>query len=301
MAPVDRIMAIVGPTAAGKSALSISLAQRLGDAEIISIDSMQIYRGMDIGTAKLAPGERGAVPHHLLDILDVTEPATVAEFQVWARELIADCHRRGVVPILVGGSALYMRAVLDDFEFPGTDPAIRARWDRRLVDLGAGALHAELAAIDAEAAAQILPTNGRRIVRALEVIELTGKPYAATLPTLEYAFDNVSVVGVDVPRPLLDQRIKERVDLMWQLGLVDEVRTLVHQGLKEGRTARRALGYSQVLRFLAGEATEDEAHEATVVGTRRFARKQDSWFRKDPRITWIPYDNPQWVDHALES
>ncbi len=301
MAPVDPIMAIVGPTAAGKSALSILLAQRLEAAEIISIDSMQIYRGMDIGTAKLAPGKRGVVPHHLLDILDVTQPATVAEFQGWAREVIADCHRRGVVPVLVGGSALYLRAVLDDFEFPGTDPAIRARWDRRLVDVGAGTLHGELAAADPDAAAQILPTNGRRIVRALEVIELTGKPYAATLPSLKYTFGNVRVVGVDVPRPVLDQRIEERVDLMWRLGLVDEVRALVHQGLKEGRTARRALGYSQVLRFLAGEWTEDEAREATVVGTRRFARKQDSWFRKDPRITWIPYDDPQWVDRALKS
>lgn len=299
MSSVDHIVAIIGPTAAGKSDLAVGLAQSLGDAEIINVDSMQVYRGMDIGTAKLSLADRGGIPHHLLDILDITEPATVAEFQVWARVAIADCLGRGVVPILVGGSALYIRAVLDRFEFPGTDPVIRARWDAALEERGPEALHAELAARDPEAAAQILPTNGRRIVRALEVIELTGKPYPAALPALEYAFDNVTVIGLDVPREVLNERIALRVDLMWEQGLVEEVRTLREQGLEAGRTASRALGYAQVLDFLRGELSEDEAREATVTGTRRFARRQDQWFRKDPRIHWLPYDAEDKLERAL--
>ncbi|MBK5216852.1 MAG: tRNA (adenosine(37)-N6)-dimethylallyltransferase MiaA [Propionibacteriales bacterium] len=300
MASPDRIVAVIGPTAAGKSDLSIALAKGLGNAEIVNVDSMQVYRGMDIGTAKLPPSERGGVPHHLLDILDVTETATAAEFQAWARAAIADCHSRGVVPILVGGSALYIRAVLDKFEFPGTDSALRAKWDARLETIGAKALHAELASKDQAAAEHILPTNGRRIVRALEVIELTGKPYAATLPTLEYAFGDVTVVGLDVPRDVLDERIRIRVDRMWAAGLVDEVRTLAKRGLAEGRTARRALGYAKVLDFLDGKCSEDEARIATVNGTRKFARRQDSWFRKDPRIHWLPYDADDLVARALQ-
>lgn len=299
MPHTDRIVAIIGPTAAGKSDLAVGLAQSLGNAEVINVDSMQVYRGMDIGTAKLSPAERGGVPHHLLDILDITEPATVAQFQVWAREAIEDCLTRGVVPILVGGSALYFRAVLDKFEFPGTDPAIRERLEADLSARGPEALHAGLAARDAAAAAKILPTNGRRIVRALEVLEITGKPYAATLPTLDYAFDDVTVIGIDVPRPLLNERIAGRVDLMWEQGLVNEVRALKDQGLERGRTARRALGYAQILDFLRGDLTEDQAREATVIGTRRFARRQDRWFRQDPRIHWIAYDADDKVARAL--
>lgn len=295
----DRIVAVVGPTAAGKSELSLSLAQRLGNAEIINVDSMQVYRGMDIGTAKLAPVDRRGIVHHLLDILDIDAPATVAEFQFWAREAIADCRRRGVVPVLAGGSALYVRAVLDKFEFPGADPEVRDRWAQELARVGSAALHAQLAVRDPAAAANILATNTRRVVRALEVIELTGRPYAATLPTLDYFFDNVCVLGVDVPRPILDERIHERVDRMWAAGLVDEVRRLASRGLADAPTASRALGYAQVLRFLAGECTEEEARAATIVGTRRFARRQDSWFRKDPRIHWLPYDDPALLDHAL--
>lgn len=298
MSRTDQIVAIVGPTAAGKSDLAVGLAQELVNAEIINVDSMQVYRGMDVGTAKLPLDQRGGIPHHLLDVLDITEPATVAEFQVWAREAIADCLSRGVVPILVGGSALYIRAVLDKFEFPGTDPAVRERWAKALAEHGPEALHTELATRDAAAAEQILPTNGRRIVRALEVIEITGKPYAATLPELEYAFDNVTVIGIDVPRDVLNERIERRVDLMWDLGLVDEVRRLKEHGLEDGLTASRALGYAQVLDFLRGDITEDEARAATVTGTRKFARRQDQWFRKDPRITWIPYDAHDQVAQA---
>jgi tRNA dimethylallyltransferase len=292
------LAAVVGPTAAGKSHLAVAIAAaRRG--EVISVDSMQIYRGMDVGTAKLAAAERAGVPHHLLDRLDVTEPATVAEFQLWARDAVDDCVRRSVLPILVGGSALYVRAVVDRFEFPGTDPRVRAGLEAELQRVGSEALHARLAERDPEAAELILPSNGRRIVRALEVVELTGGPFTAALPTYEYAYPSVTQIGVDVPRDVLDRRIADRVDAMWGAGLVDEVRSLERRGLRTGRTASRALGYAQVLRFIAGECTEDEARTETVRATRRFARRQDSWFRKDPRVVWIPYDAPDLVAQAL--
>ncbi len=300
MSPADQIVAIVGPTAAGKSDLAVALAQSLGNAEIVNADSMQIYRRMDIGTAKLTVAERGGIPHHLLDILDVTEPATVAEFQLWARAAIDDCMRRSVTPILVGGSALYLRAVLDRFEFPGTDPNIRVRWTAELKSRGAAALHADLAARDPDAAANILSTNGRRIVRALEVIELTGKPYAATLPGLEYIYADVTVIGIDVPREILNERIAQRVDHMWEQGLVEEVAELRAAGLESGQTASRALGYSQIMDFLRGDSSEAEARERTIIGTRKFARRQDQWFRKDPRIRWITHDTDDKLGAALQ-
>ncbi len=284
------VVAVVGPTAAGKSDLAVDLALELG-GEIVNGDSMQVYRGMDIGTAKLTPAERRGVPHHLLDLLDVTEPATVAEFQGWARSAIDDCRRRGRVPVLVGGSALYLRAVLDQFDFPGADPDVRARLEGELAAVGAPAMHERLRAVDAAAAEVILPGNGRRIVRALEVLEITGRPFQARLPDHRYAFDGVVQVGIDVPRDVLDERIERRVGQMWDDGLVDEVRRLESLGLREGRTASRALGYAQVLRFLAGECSEAEAREDTVRGTRKFARRQDTWFRRDPRIGWLPYDD----------
>ncbi|MGH3323793.1 MAG: tRNA (adenosine(37)-N6)-dimethylallyltransferase MiaA [Streptomyces sp.] len=293
------VVAVVGPTAAGKSDLAVDLAHRVG-GEIVNGDSMQIYRRMDIGTAKLTAAERGGVPHHLLDILDPREPATVAQFQQWARAAVADCHGRGVTPILVGGSALYVRAVVDRFEFPGTDPAVREALEAELSALGPAALHARLEVLDPVAATAILPSNGRRIVRALEVVALTGRPFAATLPDRTYAYDRVHQIGVDVPRPILDERIAARVERMWQQGFVDEVRALESQGLREGRTACRALGYAQVLRFLAGDYSEDDARVETIRATRRFARRQDSWFRKDPRIVWVGYDDPRRLDRACE-
>jgi tRNA dimethylallyltransferase len=292
------IIAIVGPTAAGKSDLSLDLAERLG-GEVVNTDSMQIYRGMDIGTAKLPPAERRGITHHLLDLLEVTEPATVAEFQRWAREVIDDCRSRGVPPVLVGGSALYTRAILDRFEFPGTDPAVRHQLEQELAETGPEAMHQRLVAVDAEAAAKIIPANGRRVVRALEVIAITGRPFSATLPELSYFHDGVHQVGVDIPRPVLDERIALRVQRMWKAGFVEEVRRLADRGLREGRTAHRALGYQQVLAYLDGEIGEDEAKLLTVNGTRRFARRQDSWFRKDPRITWVDWDDPDRAAKAV--
>jgi tRNA dimethylallyltransferase len=297
--PADvEILAIVGATAAGKSDLALDVAERLG-GEVVNTDAMQVYRGMDIGTAKLPVADRRDIPHHLLDLLEVSEPATVAEFQGWARAVIEDCLGRGVTPVLVGGSALYTRAILDEFEFPGTDEDVRARWDARLAEVGPEALHAELADRDPAAAAGIIARNGRRIVRALEVIELTGRPYTSTLPERAYHYPRARQVGVDIDRAVLDERIELRVQRMWDAGFVDEVRRLVDHGLREGRTANRALGYRQVLAFLDGEITETEAQEQTVRGTRRFARRQDSWFRKDERISWVPYDAPDRVDRTL--
>lgn len=291
------MIGVVGPTAAGKSDIAVALAIELG-GEVINADSMQLYRGMDIGTAKLAPDARRGVVHHLLDVLDVTEPATVAQFQTQARKAIDDCLAREVPPVVVGGSALYMRAVLDEFTFPGTDAELRARLEAELGSIGSHELHRRLADRDPDAAEAILPSNGRRIVRALEVIELTGRPYAATLPAMEYHYETAVQIGLDVPRGELDRRIEQRVDRMWDAGLVDEVAALERAGLREGRTASRALGYAQVLRHLAGEVTEQEARDEVVRATRRFARRQDAWFRKDPRIRWVPYDAPDLLDRA---
>jgi tRNA dimethylallyltransferase len=295
--PAGPVVAVVGPTAAGKSALSIALAHAL-DGEVVNADSMQLYRGMDIGTAKLTPAERAGVPHHLLDIWEVTEPASVAEYQRLARAAVDDILARGRVPLLVGGSGLYVRAVLERFEFPGTDPAVRERLERELAQAGPAPLYARLRAADPAAAAGILPGNGRRIVRALEVIELTGAPFTAALPEPTPYYPSVQV-GVDLDTALLDERIALRVDRMWADGLVAENRELVARGLPEGRTASRALGYQQVLRFLAGELTEAEAHDETIRATRRFVRRQRSWFRRDPRIHWLDAAAPDLVAEAL--
>jgi tRNA dimethylallyltransferase len=294
------VVAIIGPTAAGKSDLGVDLAVALG-GEVVNGDAMQVYRGMDIGTAKLSLSQRRGVPHHVLDMLDVTEPAAVADFQRWAREAILQCRERGLAAVLVGGSALYLRAVLDEFEFPGTDPVVRRRLEHDLDLLGARPLHERLVAVDPAAAAAILPSNGRRIVRALEVVEITGGPFRAALPQHVYAFEGVVQIGLDVPRAVLDERIEQRVRAMWAAGFVEEVRALRDRGLREGRTASRALGYRQVLAFLAGETTEEEAYAKTVTRTRRFARRQDSWFRRDPRIRWLPYDAPDLLERVVDA
>ncbi|MEV7508118.1 tRNA (adenosine(37)-N6)-dimethylallyltransferase MiaA [Streptomyces sp. NPDC091201] len=284
-APAPRVIAVVGPTAAGKSDLGVALARHF-DGEVVNADSMQLYRGMDIGTAKLTTEERDGVPHHLLDIWDVTDTANVAEYQRLARLEIDKLLAEGRTPVLVGGSGLYVRGALDVMEFPGTDPEVRARLEAEVTLRGPGALHARLAAADPAAAEAILPSNGRRIVRALEVIEITGRPFTANLPGHESVYDTVQI-GVDVARPELDERITLRVDRMWEDGLVDEVRALEARGLRDGITASRALGYQQVLAALAGECTEDEARAETVRATKRFARRQDSWFRRDPRVHWL--------------
>lgn len=296
-------LVLVGPTAVGKSRFAVAVAHRLTaagrPAEVVNADAMQVYRGMDIGTAKPTAAEQQGVRHHLLDILDVRDTATVADFQQRARASIADCRARGAEPILVGGSALYIRAIVDDFRFPGTDPRLRARLEADLAALGTRRLHQRLARLDPAAADAILPDNGRRIVRALEVIELTSEPFAASLPARRYALPEVIQVGLDIDRATLDARIADRVNSMWRNGLVTEVRQLAAVGLRDGLTASRALGYRQVLSFLAGEISEEEARERTIAATRRFARRQDSWFRKDPRIAWLPFSASDLVDRVL--
>jgi tRNA dimethylallyltransferase len=294
---VSSVVVVTGPTASGKSDLSIALAERLG-GEVINADSMQVYRGMDIGTAKVPIEERRGIRHHLLDLLDVTDSASVAEFQGWARNVIDDCHTRGVTPIVVGGSSLYIRAITDQLEFPGTNPAVRERWQARLADVGSEALHDQLAWLEPAAAAMILPSNGRRIVRALEVIELTGR-FEASLPAYESVYENLTLIGLDVPRDVLDERIMRRVDAMWEAGLVAEVQALLPQGFADGLTASKAIGYKQAVDHIAGLTTEDEARADIVTATRKFARKQDRLFRQDPRIHWLPFDRPSLVDDAL--
>ncbi len=293
------IVAVVGPTAAGKSDLGLDLALAL-DGEVVNADSMQIYRGMDIGTAKLPVAQRRGVPHHLLDVLDVKQDARVAAYQTAARAAFDQIRARDRVPVLVGGSGLYVAAVLDRLDFPGTDPVVRAALEAELDSDGAPVLHARLARLDPAAAAAIAPANGRKIVRALEVIELTGGPFAAALPVGSAAELVPSVrIGLLAPRPLLHERIRLRVDRMWADGLVDEVRELERVGLRVGRTAPRALGYAQVLRWFDGTGTEADAVEATVVATRQFARRQETWFRRDPGVRWLPFDAPDLLDQAL--
>ncbi|HEX3787887.1 MAG TPA: tRNA (adenosine(37)-N6)-dimethylallyltransferase MiaA [Pseudonocardiaceae bacterium] len=286
-----RPIAVVGPTATGKSELGVLLAQRLG-GEVINADAMQLYRGMDIGTAKLTAAERHGVPHHLLDVLDVTETASVAAYQRAARAEFDRVLAAGRVPVVVGGSGLYVSALLDDLKFPGTDPAIRARLEAELTTLGAPALHARLAGVDPVAAESILTSNGRRIVRALEVVELTGRPFSASMPVPGPPRHDTLLVGLDREIGELDERVRTRVDRMFAAGLVDEVRALADRGLRDGRTAARALGYQQVLAALDGAGGLAAAAEQTVVATRRFVRRQRSWFRRDGRISWLDAGRP---------
>lgn len=292
-----RTLAVVGPTATGKSDLGLALA-RLLDGEVVNADASQLYRGMDIGTAKLPEDQRHGIPHHQLDVLDVTEEASVAAYQEAGRADLAAIRGRGRVPVVVGGSGLYVRALLDRLEIPPTDPAVRSAWEGRLEQEGPEALHALLREQDQDAAAAIEPRNGRRIVRALEVIELTGRPFSATLPTREFVGPTV-LIGLRAPREVLDRRIARRADGMWRAGLVEEVRALEGQGLRDGRTASRAVGYAQALRQLDGELTRDEAVAETVVATRRLARRQERWFGADPRVVWLEHDAPDLVDRAL--
>lgn len=291
------IVAVVGQTATGKSDLGVALAHALG-GEVVNADASQFYRGMDIGTAKLTPEEREGVPHHLLDVLDVRDEASVASYQRDAREAIDGIRARGRVPIMVGGSGLYVRAALDDLRIPPTDPAVRARWEARLDEIGAAALHDQLRAADPSAAEQIHPSNGRRTVRALEVIELTGEPFSATMPKREFIAPAV-MLGLQIDRRTLHDRIGTRVERMWRAGLLDEVRALDRVGLREGRTASRAIGYAQALQQLDGILDETAAQAETATLTRKFARRQQSWFGPDPRIHWLAYDTPELVDRAL--
>ena len=283
-----RPIAVVGPTGTGKSVLALELAERVG-GELVNADAMQLYRGMALGTAKLPPAGRRGIPHHQLDVLAVTETATVGRYQLAAAADVEAIAARGRVPVVVGGSMLYLQSLLDDWTIPATDSEVRARWEARLAEVGVGALHGELAAVDAAAAASILPTDGRRIVRALEVVELTGEPFAASAPKIGAPRWNSLIVGLDWDTPVLDDRLARRTEIMFTDGLVDEVRALWEQGLRTGVTASRALGYAQVLAALeAGGGAEAvaDARERTFTGTRRYVRRQRSWFRRDHRIRW---------------
>jgi tRNA dimethylallyltransferase len=283
-----RPLAIVGPTGTGKSQLALDVAERLGgDAEIVNADAMQFYRGMDIGTAKLPVAQRRGIPHHQLDVLDVTTTATVARYQQDAAAEIEAIAARGKVPVLVGGSMLYIQSLLDDWSFPATDPAVRAKWEQRLAEVGAATLHGELADRDPAAAASILATDGRRIVRALEVVELTGQPFAASAPVIGTPRWDTAIIGLDCETELLDDRLAQRTETMFTDGLVDEVIALLDRGLRDGVTASRALGYAQVLDNLDAGGDGDAAREPTFIGTRRYVRRQRSWFRRDHRIHWL--------------
>jgi tRNA dimethylallyltransferase len=291
-------VAVVGPTATGKSDLAVRLALELG-GEVVNADAMQLYRGMDIGTAKITEAERHGVPHHLLDVLDVTETASVAAYQRHTRALVEELLADGRTPVIVGGSGLYVQAVLDDLKFPGTDEAVRARLEEELAVVGGPALHERLAVLDPAAALAILPGNVRRVVRALEVIELTGQPFSANLPKPGPARYGTVLVGVDRDVAALDERVDLRVRQMFEAGLVDEVRALEALGLRDGRTAARALGYQQVLAAFDGEHDLATAAEETARATRRFVRRQRSWFRRDQRITWFDAARPDLVEDVL--
>nr|WP_246407285.1 tRNA (adenosine(37)-N6)-dimethylallyltransferase MiaA [Modestobacter versicolor] len=291
------VVAVVGPTATGKTALAVALAHRTG-GQVVNADSMQLYRGMDIGTAKPTAAEQDGVPHHLLDLWDVREPASVAEYRQQARAEVDRLRADGVVPLLVGGSGLYVRAVLDELDFPGTDAEVRARLTAELDTAGPAALHDRLAALDPAAAAAILPSNGRRVVRALEVIELTGRPFTARLPEPRAHYPAVTI-GLDRAAEELDERVARRVDAMWAAGFVDEVAALEAAGLREGPTASRALGYAQVLQQFDGTLTPAEARERTVATTRRFVRRQRSWFRRDAATSWFDAGRADLADAVL--
>jgi tRNA dimethylallyltransferase len=295
-----RVVAVVGPTATGKSDLAVALARQLG-GEVVNADAMQLYRGMDIGTAKLPAGARCGVPHHLIDVLDVTETASVAAYQRDARRVVEELLTVGRVPVLAGGSGLYVRAVLDELEFPGTEPGLRAELEAELAEQGAPALHDRLRRLDPVAAGRILPSNGRRLVRALEVIQITGRPFSATLPQPGAARYRAVIIGLDTDPAVVDARIGGRVDRMFAQGLVAEVRELLLRGLRQGRTASQALGYQQVIAALDAGADPAQAAGPTAAATRRFARRQRSWFRRDDRIRWLNCQQPDLLERALAS
>jgi tRNA dimethylallyltransferase len=297
------LVAIVGATGTGKSALSLDLAEALDArglrAEIINADAMQLYRGMDIGTAKLAVADRRGIPHHLLDILEPRDEASVAAYQTKAREAIAGVQARGAIPIVVGGSGLYVSSVLWDFRFPGTDAGIRGALEAELESGGPGLLHQRLRSLDAAAAASIGPHNGRRLVRALEVIQMTGEPFGAGLPDASSLRQPTTILALQTPREVLVPRIDARVDEMWAAGLLDEVAALRPTGM--GVTAARAIGYAQAIAQLDGDLSQTEAVEQTRALTRRYARRQVGWFRRYPVTQWLDSDDPERVRTALDT
>jgi tRNA dimethylallyltransferase len=296
------LIVVVGATGTGKSGLSLDLAESLAaqgqPVEIVNADAMQLYRGMNIGTAKLPPDERRGIPHHMLDVLDVRDEASVADYQTDARQAIAAIESRGAWPILVGGSGLYVSSVIYDFRFPGTDPAIRERLEADLLRVGPGMMHRRLVEVDPAAAAAIGPSNGRRLVRALEVVEMTGEPFGSGLPGDEALWHPATILGLRAPRDELVPLLDARVERMWQDGIVDEMAALLPREL--GVTASRAIGYAQAAAQLRGEMTEREAVEQTQLFTRKYARRQVSWFRRYDAIHWLDYDDPQRLSSALD-
>ena len=298
------LLCIVGPTGSGKSGLAINVALELSKsgikAEIVNADSMQFYRGMDIGTAKVSVAERAGIEHHMLDWLDISEENTAARYQLEARKVISDLMEQGILPIVVGGSMLYIAALINTFEFPGRDEALRAQLEQDLIDLGPAAMHKRLELLDETAASRIEPQNGRRIVRALEIVMITGEPFAASLPDQFESFLPVLEIGLNSAREHLVERLAQRVRDMWSLGLVDEVKGLVDKGIRDSKTASQAIGYSQALASIDGRLTEEEAIAETILLTQRYARRQMSWFRRDPRIHWFDYQSEDLVKEVME-
>ena len=298
-----QLIAIVGSTGTGKSELAIRIAEALREegsaSEIVNADAMQLYKGMDIGTAKLPLAERRGIEHHLIDVLDVTQESTAAEYQKIARAKILEIQSRGAIPILVGGSMLYVAAVLNNFEFPVRDKDLRAQLEQELLDAGPAAMHQKLAELDASAASRIDPENGRRIVRALEIVTLTGEPFAAALPDEIESWQEVLEIGLRMDRELLVARLAERVRGMWDTGMVDETEVLISKGLRESVTAGYAIGYAQALAQLDGELSQDQAIESTTKLTQKYARRQMSWFKRDPRINWLDALDPEVTNLAI--
>jgi tRNA dimethylallyltransferase len=297
------LIAVVGPTGTGKSDLGLRIAEEIishgGKAEIVNTDSMQFYRGMDIGTAKLSIAERRGVQHHMLDVLDIKDESTAAEYQAQVRPLITDLQSRGITPILVGGSMLYIAAALNTFEFPERDESIRAELEADLEKFGSHTMHRRLAELDPLAASRIDPENGRRVVRALEIVTITGEPFAAALPEKTESWQPVLEIGLNSDRAHLVERLAKRVEKMWQQGIVAEAESLIPAGIREGKTSSRAIGYAQALAQLDGVCTEEEAIAATTQLTQRYARRQMSWFRRDERIYWQDYRDPNLVDNTF--
>lgn len=300
---MTQLIAVVGPTGAGKSALAVEIAKHIiasgGRAEILNCDSMQFYKGMDVGTAKLSQAEQQGIRHHLFDFLEITDESTAAEYQQLARPLILDLQARGITPILVGGSMLYVAAVLNVFEFPARDEVLRAKLEQDLIDFGPHEMHRRLQALDPIAASRIIPENGRRSVRAIEIVTLTGEPFAAALPDVPEDWQPVLEIGINGDRDDLRARLETRVHKMWQQGLIDEVRSLESRGIREGKTSSVAIGYAQALRQIDGEITEAEAIADTVRLTQKYARRQMSWFRRDQRIQWLDYQDSEATAKAL--
>jgi len=301
---VTRLIAVVGPTGTGKSDLALDIAERIiargGQSQIVNCDSMQFYRGMNIGTAKLEISERRGIEHHLIDWLEIRDESTAAEYQVAARPVIDKLQAQGVTPVVVGGSMLYAAALLNTFEFPARDESLRADLEADLIEHGSNELHRRLASLDPSAASRIDPLNGRRVVRALEIVTITGEPFAAALPDQTESWQPVLEIGLNSERSHLVARLEDRARNMWKRGLLAEVESLVPLGIREGKTSSRAIGYAQALEQLDGKISEQDAISQTAQLTSRYARRQMSWFRRDERINWLDYQDPQLKQRAFD-